>query len=44
MMIWRMRVSSYATRKLLRAGEISRQQHQRFLLPLMMNRKYEISD
>ncbi len=30
-------------RKLLRAGEISRQQHQRFLLPLMMNRKYEIS-
>jgi len=29
--------------KLLRAGEISRQQHQRFLLPLMTNRKYEIS-
>ncbi|GAB7260302.1 hypothetical protein [Dickeya ananatis] len=29
--------------KLLRAGEISRQQHQRFILPLMMNRKYEIS-
>ncbi|CAI1529863.1 Uncharacterised protein [Serratia quinivorans] len=29
--------------KLLRAGEISRQQHQRFILPLMMNRKNEIS-
>ncbi|PXW39059.1 hypothetical protein DFO54_1205 [Erwinia sp. AG740] len=29
--------------KLLRAGEISRQQHQRFILPLMMNHKNEIS-
>jgi hypothetical protein len=29
--------------KLLRAGEISRQQHQRFILPLMLNRKNEIS-
>lgn len=29
--------------KLLRAGEISRKQHQRFILPLMLNRKNEIS-
>ncbi|HCI6120911.1 hypothetical protein IT777_08620 [Klebsiella quasipneumoniae] len=29
--------------KLLRAGEISRKQHQRFVLPLMLNRKNEIS-
>ncbi|EPY4093159.1 hypothetical protein ACXDG4_001345 [Klebsiella quasipneumoniae] len=29
--------------KLLRAGEISRKEHQRFVLPLMLNRKNEIS-
>lgn len=29
--------------KLLRAGEISRKQHQRFILPLMLNRKSDIS-